>query len=142
MNDVIYGALAIPYKIDSSETKFLLLKHVKGYWTFPGGGMDEGDNTLEETLTRELKEEIGLNVNKEALINTGLINHFVYDNVKPERAGKKGETHFYLLKLTGSENLGSWDKIVDHGWFTRQEIINLLPYKDEREIFSKAVTNS
>ena len=101
--------------------------------------MDKIDKTLEDTLIREIKEEIGLNIDKSSLLNTNLVNHFVYDSNKPERTGKKGETHFYLLKLAGAEVLSSWDKITDHGWFSKEEIVNLLPYENERRIFLETI---
>ncbi len=138
MNEIIYGALAILYKLENGDYKFLLLKHIKGYWTFPGGSKEEADRTLEETLARELKEKIGLDISHKVLVNTNLINRFIYGSEKPERAGKRGETHFYLLKLTGTETFSSWDKIAEHGWFTKTQISNLLPYEDERKIFLKA----
>ena len=40
---------------DNSEV--LLVKSLKGYWEFPGGRIDD-DETIDRTLTRELKEEI------------------------------------------------------------------------------------
>lgn len=137
MNEIIYGALAIPYKIENNEFKFLLLKHKKGFWTFPGGAKEEQDKTLEDTLIREIREEIGLSFNSKSLKNTHLVNHFIYDNNKPERAGKNGETHFYLLELTGDEILSSWDNIIEHGWFTKDQILDLLPYSDEKKIFQE-----
>lgn len=136
--NTVFGALAIPYKSDSEGYKFLLLKHQGGMWTFPGGGQDEGDATLEDCLIRELQEEIGLVVEKSVLETTGLVNQFTYGPEKPARNGMKGETHFWLLKMNGNEVLGSWDKIVDHGWFDWNKIVELLPFPDERRIFLEA----
>ncbi len=36
-------------------------KDFQEYYTFPGGGLEEGE-TLEEGVTREIKEEFGINV--------------------------------------------------------------------------------
>lgn len=137
MEKIIYGAIAIPYKETSDGRRYLLLNHQNGLWTFPGGGKDEEDKTLEDCLIREIKEEIGLTVNMDQLIPTGLVNEFTYGPEKPARNGMKGETHFWLLKLTGEEELSSWDKIVDHGWFTKEKIMELLPFPDERKVFLK-----
>lgn len=140
MDEVVYGALAIPYRIrDGGKLEFLLLKHQSGVWTFPGGAKDEEDQTLEDCLVRELKEEIGLNVKKGDLKATGLVNKFTYGLEKASRNGKKGETHFWLLELNGDEELSSWDKIVDHGWFTKEKIVELLPFRDEKERFWEAI---
>lgn len=136
--NTVFGALAIPYKLDSNGYKFLLLKHQSGVWTFPGGGKDKEDITIEDCLVRELKEEIGLDVEKNSLEPTGLVNKFTYGPEKPSRNGMKGETHFWLLKLTGNEELSSWDKIIDHGWFDSRKIVELLPFPDERKTFLEA----
>ncbi len=135
----IYGALAIPYRQTSDGIEFLLLKHQNGIWTFPGGGKDEEDQTLEDCLIRELKEEIGLDISKDQLIPTGLVNKFTYGPEKPTRNGMKGETRFWLLRLSGEEIFSSFDKIVDHGWFTSDKIIELIPFPDEKRIFTEAI---
>ena len=139
MNEVVYGALAIPYRKRDEKYDFLLLKHKSGMWTFPGGGKDEEDETLEDCLIRELSEEIGINVDKNDLKHTGLVNKFVYGPEKPARNGMKGETHFWLLELAGDEKFGSWDNIIDHGWFSAEKIVELLPFDDERKVFLKAI---
>lgn len=138
-DNTVFGALAIPYKLDSDGYKFLLLKHQSGMWTFPGGGKDEDDNSLEDCLVRELNEEIGLDIDKSLLEPTGLVNKFTYGPEKPTRNGMKGETHFWLLKMTGDEVLSSWDKIVDHGWFESEKIVELLPFSGEQRVFLEAI---
>jgi len=139
MSDKILAALAIPYRPISKGYEYLLLQHENGTWTFPGGGMEPEDKTLEDCLAREIKEEIGLDVEIDDLQATGLVNSFIYDNKKPERAGKTGETHFFLLELTGNEKFSSWDKVKDHGWFNEEKILELIPYDAEQEIFKNAV---
>lgn len=137
-NNVIFASLAIPYKIDGGEVKYLLLKHERGIWTFPGGKKDEGDLSLEDCLIRELKEEIGLNVSVNSLQLTGLVNRFTYGPENPARTGMIGETHFWLLKLSGDEKLSSWDKIIDYGWFDSDKVVELLPFDGEKKIFLEA----
>ena len=138
MDKVVYGALAIPYRKRGGVLEFLLLKHESGMWTFPGGAKDEEDEALEDCLIRELREEIGLKITKGDLKYTGLVNKFTYGPEKPVRNGMKGETHFWLLELNGDEKLSSWDKIVDHGWFTKEKIVELLPFPDEKKRFLEA----
>ena len=40
-----------------------------GLWTFPGGGVETGDGSLEETATREVREETGLDIAAETLVH-------------------------------------------------------------------------
>lgn len=47
--------------IKSSTGKVLILKfHEGNVWMFPGGRMDDTDNTLEDGLRREIREETGI----------------------------------------------------------------------------------
>lgn len=43
------------------KKRFLLSHEDNGFWDFPGGGMEFGES-YEQTLVRELKEEMGLTV--------------------------------------------------------------------------------
>lgn len=138
-DNTIFGALAIPYKLDTDGYKYLLLQHQSGMWTFPGGGKEDEDVTIEDCLVREIKEEIGLSIDKVLLEPTGLVNKFTYGPEKPSRSGMKGETHFWLLKMTGAEELSSWDKIINHGWFSSDEIVRLLVQPDMVSAFLDAV---
>jgi ADP-ribose pyrophosphatase YjhB (NUDIX family) len=46
---------------DETRTKFLFAQEDNGKWELPGGGLDWGEN-FEEGITREVKEEMGLEV--------------------------------------------------------------------------------
>ena len=43
------------------QKRFLLVKEDNGLWELPGGGIDHGDTPL-ETIKREIKEEMGIDV--------------------------------------------------------------------------------
>ena len=61
-----HSAVLIPLFKDNGEIKILftkrsnLVQHHKGQISFPGGGVEEKDKSLEETALRESCEEIGL----------------------------------------------------------------------------------
>lgn len=77
-------------------------------WQFPQGGMKETE-TPEETMYRELKEEIGLNPEDVQVLASSrrwfrykLPSRLVRHHTKPVCIGQKQK--WFLLQLTGQEN--------------------------------------
>ena len=71
----------------------MLIKRVKPgkapYWVAPGGGVEEHDKSLSQTLERELCEELGAVAE---IVDIAFVMHH-------EIAGKNLEEHFYICKL-------------------------------------------
>lgn len=59
-------------------TKRPIKKYFGGYWEFPGGKLKELEN-FQDAAVREMKEELGILVNKNDLKSIDMINHS-YDN--------------------------------------------------------------
>lgn len=77
-------------------------------WQFPQGGMNEGE-TPEETMYRELKEEVGLNPEDVRIITVthgwlryDLPKNFIRYNSHPLCVGQKQK--WFLLRLVGEED--------------------------------------
>lgn len=64
---------------------------ISDYYTFPGGGR-EGNETFEEGVKREIKEEFGIDVEVEKLL---------YEKVNTESTQRSQKEYFYLCKYTG-----------------------------------------
>lgn len=98
------------------DGKVLLIRRgvepFKGQWAIPGGRL-EGDETAEECLQREAKEETGLDVQPEALVG-------VYSD--PTRDPRKIIAITYLCRRVGGE-VQSGDDAAEARWFP----LNALP---------------
>lgn len=64
------------------ENKFLIVHNTKDFWEVPGGRMD-GDETIEETLRRELQEELPnvTNVQVHEIIDAVRVHKDIKENV-------------------------------------------------------------
>lgn len=64
----VHIVAAIIFNADKSEvyiTKRPEHLHKGGYWEFPGGKLEVGE-TVEQAITRELNEEIGIDVTEQS----------------------------------------------------------------------------
>jgi len=119
------------------NNKILLIHRKKDgdeYWTFPGGGVEDGE-TWENTVTREVKEETGLEVlsYELAFMNKtyegGNEHPFYLCKVKDgeavlggEEKEKNSESNFYKLEWIDLSNLQN---------------VNLLPENAKEEIIKR-----
>lgn len=102
------------------EGKLLLVKRgnepAKGKWSIPGGVVELGEN-LEEAVTRETKEETGLDVEAQRLVD-------VVDQMETDEAGRV-KYHFvivdYLLKIKSGEAIAGSD-VDELKWVALNEV--------------------
>lgn len=119
MNGIKQGRVAGSAAI-FKENKILLLKRSSNkstypdHWTFPSGGIEEGDENIAETVQREVKEETGLEFTPTEKFN-------FYD-------GSVNGTRYFALV-----HLGTWkgdididkSEASDYDFFTYEEAIKL-----------------
>ncbi len=86
--------------------------HMEGYWEFPGGKL-EPDETIEEGLARELREELGVRV-------VDIRPLWVVTHDYPE---KRVELNFLQARIVGDEPVAL--EVADLGWFTPGEMPDL-----------------
>ena len=101
----------------------------KDFWALPGGHV-EFDETVEESVAREVKEETGLDV-----ISLKLFG--VYSN--PERHPKQTVAVAYLVKTKGEIIAG--DDASDFKLFSKDEIPDILAF-DHKEILDDYLKKS
>lgn len=95
--------------------KVLLDKEQKSYgvtpWLFPGGKAEPGETDLEDICRREVKEELGIDIEIIKQLRT----------VELDSNGFHWILHHFLAKRIGEIKIG--DDVVEYGWFD----INNLP---------------
>ena len=101
------------------QKRFLLVKEDNGLWELPGGGIDHGDTPL-ETIKREIKEEMGIDV----LEINPKIQYFVI--AKALDSVWKSSV-FYLTKLK-SLNFTPTDECRELKFFTIKEAQKVESY--------------
>ena len=121
------GAGAI---ISNGKDQYLLCrrgkkaKNERGKWEFPGGAVEFG-NTLRETIIREMKEELDIEV--EPLEQLTAINHIL-----PHENQHWVTTGFICKIRKGKPKIMEPHKCSEIGWFTISEISKMeltLPTK-------------
>jgi 8-oxo-dGTP pyrophosphatase MutT (NUDIX family) len=102
------------------KKRFLLCKEDNGQWDLPGGAMNFGE-TYEETLKREIREEMGLEVIKigkypmyfmvsltlKKLLKTNIVFEIKLKNLKFTPSGECMEIKFFDNKTVLKENISS-----------------------------------
>ncbi len=85
----------------NKNKKFLLVRRGPtdivnpGYWEFPGGHIDDSDDSIEAGAARELEEEANLKVLPSNLIYLGL-THQIKPSLKDPNTGMSLRKHFFL----------------------------------------------
>lgn len=86
-------------------------KHLAGYWEFPGGKLD-ADETEQECLAREIKEELDITIK---------VNDFYMDNTHQYEEKQILLRAYKCVHLSGDIVLHDHDKMA---WATKEELIN------------------
>lgn len=118
------------FALIKNEEKILMLKRPKdkkvyaGYWNFPGGKIEESETEI-QCVIREVKEETGMDFEPSVKIMD-----IVDKNIEPKK----------VVVFDGNAN-GSVKLSEEHeeyGWFTVEEIKNILVLPYIKKIFEEA----
>jgi N utilization substance protein B len=126
---------AVVYAVHEG-TRYLALVHdVFGYWTLSKGGVEPGE-TVEEGAIREIKEEIGLDI--ELADKLGEIEYMAYH---PTDGKIRKQVTFFLGKsayqeLVLEKGSGGLDRA---SWFQLHEVVDLTIYDDILPLIAKAI---
>jgi 8-oxo-dGTP diphosphatase len=113
------------------QDKILLVKRntvpFKGYWALPGGRMDS-DETIEQTVVREVKEETGLDVE---IVRK--IGEYIEKGVKDEVEYEYYPTSF-LVKIVGGEIRKQESEIQEIQIFSLKKLPKPLAFEHDKMI--------
>ena len=105
------------------KDKYLLIKQAKdtfheGLWAFPGGKVEKNE-TPDDAIKREIKEETGLNINIEGLFDVQMMKN---DNPKLSEKFPYAIILLYLCKSSGDIKIGS--DAEEFAWLSPEEMKN------------------
>lgn len=110
------------------DNQVLLIKSVKGHWSFPKGHV-EGDETELETAHREILEETNLKV----IINQ---EKRVVISYSPYPGTMKDVVYFYATYKDGIINR-QVAEVDDIGWYDITEALDIITYEMEKNVLIK-----
>lgn len=114
--------------MNDEQTKFLVTRKDDAtvpHWLLPGGGIEE-DETIEESVVREIKEELDCDVDQDSLEFVG-----EYEAPAAGRPGQFVNIKLYKGTFTGDPKASS--EIVELGWLSKDDVTNSIASEIIRE---------
>lgn len=122
------GAIIVRKNNDTFET--LLIKMVKGHWSFPKGHV-ENDETEVETALREIKEETNLDV----IIDTRFREITTYSPCP----GVLKDVIFFIAMAKTNDVVVQETEVESAMWVKLNEAIDIVTFECDRQILKKAI---
>jgi len=97
-------------------------------------GLVEANETPEATAVRETREETGLKGRPVGKL--GEIEYWYYS--RKDRTPIFKTVHFYLLEFVSGSEADHDYEVDEVRWFTLGEAVNILAYKNEKDMVIKA----
>ncbi|MFC1686683.1 NUDIX hydrolase [Patescibacteria group bacterium] len=127
--------LGVKALIKNDDNKVLLLFHspknigIKPYWDLPGGRIEKNE-TVENTLKKELREEIGI----EKFNNHGLVSASIA-NFKVQ--GSELILFIYDCSLPGDSEIKLGNEHIKFDWVDKKKALELLGIKYNKKFLEK-----
>ena len=125
------GAVVFKRQKDSS-VKYLLLHYEAGHWDFPKGNQEKNE-TEEQTVAREIKEETGI---EDIEFVDGFKEALKYFYKKGQETVYK-EVVFLLVKSTTEDVKLSFEHI-GYAWMSYEHAYKKLTFNNSKELLRKA----
>lgn len=116
------------------DGKVLFVLEVDNKWSLPGGRMNVGESIPQESLKREIKEELGVDIEVGAPIGCSVFT------------SKSGVNHFVVAfssKITlGQEIILDPKEIIKIEWLDIHDVLNRTMHEGSRLIIERLVAAS
>lgn len=116
--------------IIKNKKVLLVYEKNRNFWGFPKGHMEDGETEI-ETALREVKEEVGLDVeiDKERRYT---LNYVIRDEIDKT-------TVLYIAKAKNDEIIMQENEIENIRWCSFEEALNTLTFDNWKEMFKKVI---
>ena len=116
------------------NNKVLLVYEKNGnFWGFPKGHMEKGENEI-ETALREVKEEVGLDVEIIDKEKRYILNYIIRDEIDKT-------TVLYLAMPKNKEIVMQESEIEKVKWCDFEEALETLTFDNSKEVFKKVIND-
>ena len=116
------------------NNKVLLVYEKNGnFWGFPKGHMEKGENEI-ETALREVKEEVGLDVEIIDKERRYILNYIIRDEIDKT-------TVLYLAIPKNKEIVMQESEIEKVKWCDFEEALETLTFDNSKEVFKKVIND-
>lgn len=113
------------------DGKVLVIKQTDGHWSFPKGHVEDGE-TEEETALREIKEEVGLDVE----LDTGFRSVIGYC---PNKPNTYKEVVFFMAKAITFDVIMQEEEVIDYKWVSLEEVKEMFKNRNDQGVVMSAI---
>jgi 8-oxo-dGTP pyrophosphatase MutT (NUDIX family) len=123
-------------EVDGTVELAVILTHPEHRWQLPKGMIDPGE-TEEQAALREVREEAGIET--ELITPIDRTEYWFMAERDGVRSRFHKHVHWFLLRYVSGDVAEHDHEVAESRWATVDQALELLVFKNEREIVEKAL---